>query len=67
HLLSNFIPLVRISLQLSSDILHLNNQEKKVIQDDTMTPEEKGKTTNSIFQSRISHLVSKLFLPFSFF
>ena len=34
--------------QLSSDIFHPNNQEKKVIQDDIMTPEEKGKTTNSI-------------------
>jgi hypothetical protein len=37
-----------ISLQLSSDILHPYNQEKKVIQDDIMTPEEKGKTTHSI-------------------
>jgi hypothetical protein len=38
-----------ISLRLSSDIMHLNHQEKKVIHNDTMTPEEKGKTTNSIF------------------
>jgi hypothetical protein len=38
-----------ISLRLSSDIMHLYQQEKKVIHNDTMMPEEKGKTTNSIF------------------
>jgi hypothetical protein len=46
--------------------LHSNKQEKKVIQDDTMTPEEKGKTAFQLFLKNKIKLFSDSYLATGF-